>query len=92
MQQRTSRVELRLTPEERGFIEEQAGATGLTISDFLRKRALGKRIVPKADLHLLNEVRRLGGLQKHLASIYPAQKVEFGRVLNEIILFLRRSE
>lgn len=85
-------MELRLTPEERGFIEEQANATGLTISDFLRKRALGKRIVPKADLQLLNEVRRLGGLQKHLASIYPAQKLEFGRVLNEIILFLRRAE
>lgn len=92
MQRRVKSIEVRLTVEERSFIDEQAAATGLTISDFIRKRSLGKRIVSKADLQLINDIRRLGGLQKHLAAIYPEQKLEFGRVLNEIILFLRRVQ
>ena len=83
---------MKLTEEERAFVDEQCLRTHLTISEFTRRRLLGKRIVSKADIQLINEVRRLGGLQKHLASIYPAQKLEFGRVLNEVILFLRRSE
>lgn len=71
---------------------EQCLRTNLTVSEFTRRRLLGKRIVSKADLQLINEIRRLGGLQKHLAAIYPEQKIEFGLVLNEIILFLRRVQ
>ncbi len=91
MQKRIKSRLIRFTVEECESISEQASACGLTFSEFLRRRALGKRIVPKTDLQKINEIRRLGGLQKHLAAIYPEQKAEFGRVLNEIILFLRRE-
>ena len=82
---------IRLTEEQEAFIIEQAKASGLTFSEFIRRRALGKRIVSKADLQLINQVSKLGGLMKHLASIYPEQRLEFGKVLNETILFLRRQ-
>ena len=91
MQPRSKSKLIRLTEEETEFIAEQARASGLTTSEFIRRRAMGKRIVSKADLQLINQVAKLGGLMKHLASIYPAQRVEFGRVLNETILFLRKQ-
>ena len=89
MQHRTKNRRLRLTLEEDDFIVEQAKAAGLTVSEFMRRRALSKRIVSKADLQLINQVSKLGGLMKHLASVYPEQRLEFGKVLNETILFLR---
>ncbi len=46
---------------------------------------MGKPVVSRSDLQMINEVRRLGGLQKHLAAVYPNHKVAFGTVLNRII-------
>ena len=89
-QQRTRFVKIRLTEREFEFVQHQSEGASLTLSEYIRRRMLGKRVVSRTDIRLQNEVRRLGGLQKHLAAIYPEQKVEFGRVLNEIILWLRR--
>ncbi len=87
---RTCRIEIRLTPEERHFFEEQAKEANLTVSEFTRRRAKGKRLISRLDSQTLSEVRRLGGLQKHLATVYPAQREMFGEVLGEIIALLRR--
>jgi len=55
------------------------------VSEFVRRRMMGKPVVSRSDLQMINEVRRLGGLQKHLAAVYPNHKVAFGTVLNRII-------
>jgi hypothetical protein len=55
-----------LNEDERKQILAQAETSHLTVSEFLRRRALGKQIVSKADLLVLNELRRLGGLLKHI--------------------------
>jgi hypothetical protein len=47
-------------------MKEQAEVSRLTLSEYVRRRALGKRIVPKTDLSVLAELRRLGGLLKHI--------------------------
>ena len=66
MIERPWRVCARLNDEERKRILEQAETSRLTVSEFIRRRALGKQIVPKSDLRILNELRRLGGLLKHI--------------------------
>jgi hypothetical protein len=36
------------------------------VGQFVLAAALGRRTRSKVDTHILNELRRLGGLQKHL--------------------------
>jgi hypothetical protein len=62
-----------LNAEEQKQILEQAEASSLTVSEFIRRRALGKQIVPKSELitigqltRVLGELRRLGGLLKNI--------------------------
>jgi hypothetical protein len=64
--ERKIRIGLRVSEAERLEIAEQAEASRLTVSEYVRRRVLGKRIVPKMDLAVLAELRRLGGLLKHV--------------------------
>jgi hypothetical protein len=64
--ERKIRIGLRVSEEERLEITEQAEASHLTVSEYVRRRVLGKRVVPRADLAVLAELRRLGGLLKHI--------------------------
>jgi hypothetical protein len=63
---RNSVTGVRLTMEERRQIASEADACGLSVSSFMRKKCLGGRTTPKTDLRVLAELRRLGGLLKHL--------------------------
>ncbi|ATD81378.1 MobB mobilization protein [Desulfovibrio sp. G11] len=56
----------RLTAEEKKFIHDQAEAAGLPASEYVRALALGYEIRTSTDAAVLNELRRLGGLCKHL--------------------------
>lgn len=56
----------RLTDEEKKFIHDQAEAAGLPASEYIRALAMGHEIRTKTDAAVLNELRRLGGLCKHL--------------------------
>ena len=52
-----------------GEVEEllsQAEISGLSVSELVRRRALEKRITAATDLKMLLELRRIGGLIKHL--------------------------
>lgn len=64
--QKTVIKTLRFTPDESEVIAKQAEAVGLTPSAFIRNAALNKKITPKTDVDFLNELLRLGRLQKHL--------------------------
>jgi hypothetical protein len=63
---RASVIGVRFTAEERRFVIEEADVCGLSFSSFMRKKCLGKRVASAADLKVLAELRRLGGLLKHL--------------------------
>ena len=70
---RHCRITIRLSDAELEFVKGQSMASMLTKSEFSRLCILGKRIVSKADLVLLweeqrvlGELRRLGGLLKHI--------------------------
>jgi len=65
-QQRPKRIYARLTEQEYVDVSEQADAAALSLSEYLRRRLFGRRVVPKTDLRVLSELRRLGGLLKNI--------------------------
>jgi hypothetical protein len=59
-------VTLRVTPEEKKRLVEQAAIAGLFVSEYLRRRFFGGRpLIAHADEWMIRELRRLGGLLKH---------------------------
>jgi hypothetical protein len=62
----TRRITFRLSETEYALISENLSVIGVTISALARKSILGIRVASKADLAVLAELRRLGGLMKHV--------------------------
>jgi hypothetical protein len=61
-----SRIEIRITEEEKAILRGQANSASLTMSEYVRRSAQGKRILSTMDQRAAGELARLGGLQKHL--------------------------
>ncbi|MFN1149975.1 mobilization protein [Serratia liquefaciens] len=59
---------VRCYTEEKEQIQTSAKAAGISTGEFLRRSALGRRIVAKGDTRQMNEILKLGGLLKHLYS------------------------
>jgi hypothetical protein len=62
----TLRLFVRITDREKAIIKAQAKRAGLTMSEYMRRTSLNKRVVSKTDQKALGELARIGGLQKHL--------------------------
>jgi len=56
----------RVSNDEHLLIKEQADIAALTVSEYIRRRTLNKHVASKLDLRVLAEMRRLGGLLKHV--------------------------
>ena len=83
----SERLTFRLTPAERAELEAAAELAGLTVSEYVRRRALGRKVVaPRAltDAQTLGELRRLGGLVKHLATIGQGNPDDLRAALTEL--------
>ena len=64
---RTGRLPpVRCFEDEEALVREKASDCNMSIGQFMLNAALGRRTRSKVDSHVLNELRRLGGLQKHL--------------------------
>jgi hypothetical protein len=48
-----------------GLQRQSAYLAGMSVSELVRRRALGKTIHAATDLMMIRELRRLGGLQKY---------------------------
>lgn len=57
---------IRCLPEEKEALQEKAKTAGLSVGEFLRRAALGRRIDAQCDTEMIMELRRLGELQKNL--------------------------
>jgi len=91
---RTKNIPVRWTPEELDEVMDKAAMANATFAEFVRASALGKRVVGKSDRQLINELRRLGGLQKHLAQqgggrVGPWSR-EYALLLREIYEAIKR--
>ena len=86
-----AKISLRLTASEKIKLKEDAHLAGLTISELVRRRYFGRRIVAHTDEIMIRELRRLGGLLKHIwlesQGVYSR---ETGQALSEIKAFIRR--
>jgi hypothetical protein len=58
------RLTVRFRPEEMAELSGQADMCGLSVSELVRRRSLHRRVVPAADLKMISELRRIGGLMK----------------------------
>jgi hypothetical protein len=63
---RVRRICFRLSESEYAIIKDELKVCGLSLSALTRKRLLGAQVASKADLAVLAELRRLGGLLKHV--------------------------
>ena len=64
------RVEIRWARDDYQAVVHKAQACGLTLSAFVRRATMGRRITTLTDQTAIAELRRVGGLLKHL---YPKQ-------------------
>jgi hypothetical protein len=60
----TERLNIRLAPGEKQQLRGTARDGGLSVSDLVRLRALGRPVVCRTDATTIRELRRLGGLLK----------------------------
>lgn len=60
-------ITFRISTAEKEYVAEQAKLAGLSLSEYLRRRFLGKGrpIVAFTDMNTVRELRRLGGLLKN---------------------------
>ena len=63
---RNVRLYLRVNEDEHEAIKGKAKLSGLSVSEYARRQALGFKVCSKFDFNVLNELRRQGGLIKHL--------------------------
>ena len=76
-------VNVRLTPDEKADLVQQAADASLSVSELVRRRALGRRVDTSLDRTAINELRRLGGLFKH-AFANGADKAQTGAALQAV--------
>lgn len=61
-QELDARLNLRLPQAERDSIEHDADLAGISMSEMVRSRYFGRKIVAHADEVMIRELRRQGGL------------------------------
>jgi len=83
----------RTTKNEMDIIRENAKLAGLTNSEYVRRRALKIQVVAKVELNILSELKRIGGLIKHLYNesngLYSTETAE---ALNALTSYIRALE
>ncbi|PIJ56670.1 hypothetical protein BOM23_15540 [Erwinia sp. OLMDLW33] len=62
----TVSLRVRCTEEDSSRIREKADASDMSVSEFLRRAALGRRIVTRTDSRMVTQLLQHGGLLKHL--------------------------
>ncbi|GGM25773.1 mobilization protein [Pseudomonas asuensis] len=86
---RTGRLPaIRCYEDEEDAVRQKARDCGMSIGQFLLKAALGRQTRSKMDAHILNELRRLGGLQKHL---FNEGKGVFSKEYSAILIEIRQT-
>lgn len=63
---KTTRFYIRFSEQELATLKTKAQNSGMTMSEFARRRALGLRVVPRTDSEMLAELRRQGGSLRNL--------------------------
>lgn len=92
-QNHDAKVGVRLTQEEYARLKKEAKIHGLTFSKIARARLAGTKIQSKADALAIAELRRQGGLLKHIMMEYGdalADRQRVNNLLDEISQTIKR--
>ncbi|WP_413484601.1 plasmid mobilization protein MobA [Morganella psychrotolerans] len=90
--QKTVFIQIRCTDDEAKLIKMKAKNAGVSTSDLLRKSALNRKITVKTDIKMMNELLRLGGLQKHLYNEMQKQMTpELSKQFSDILVSIRQA-
>ncbi|MGA7181164.1 MAG: hypothetical protein WBX11_16480 [Thiobacillaceae bacterium] len=65
---RNRRIKFRCTEQDEQTIRDKADRAKLTLSEYLRRTALGRKVVSVVDREMVGELCRLGAMLKHF---YP---------------------
>jgi hypothetical protein len=85
-------ITLRVSNDEYLIIKEQADVAALSVSEYIRRRVFSKRVVSKLDMRILAELRRLGGLLKHVHTESDGEYSEdTGKALTAINTYVRTA-
>ena len=76
---------LRLSERDDARMVEYAAVAGLSVSEYMRRLFLGGRpIIASTDAQMIRELRRMGGLLKHLGAEKPNATAEMRETLASI--------
>jgi hypothetical protein len=85
-------INIRLTGEEKNRLKEDADLAALSMSELVRRRYFGRPIIANVDAVMVKELRRIGGLLKHIHNqsdgIYSQETAEVLVALKAYILEL----
>ncbi len=85
----TERIGVRVTAGEKVQLKEDADDAGLSVSELVRRRYFGRKIVACADEKMIRHLNRIGGLLKHIhnqsGGIYAA---ETARALRKVYAYI----
>lgn len=87
----TARIGVRVTPGEKARLQEDAAWASLSVSELVRRRYFGRPIIARADQAMARELRRLGGLLKHMHDESGgAQRQQAANVLRAVMAAIER--
>ena len=89
---KNSRLYIRFQLEEKRKLAGEAKKAGLTMSEYVRRRALGLAVKSRVSEQAINELRRLGGLQKYLALKDPENEQKYQEVLAVLLTSIRQLD
>jgi len=91
----TGRINIRVTEFELKELKEDAEEAGLSLSEYGRRRLLGLRVNSRLDVRIVSELRKLGGLIKHLHNesngMYRSESAEALRTITKYIQNLMKG-
>jgi hypothetical protein len=83
-------VRVRFTQSDRARLDEDASLAGLTLSELIRRRTSGQRVMANADLVMIRELRRVAGLLKHIhVQSHGAYSEKTASAIADLQLFIR---
>lgn len=91
---RGAQVHVLMTPSEKAWLVETAGDAGLSVSEFVRRRSLGRRVESRVDLKTRGLIGRLGVNLNQLTRVANAagqvqRAAELDALLNDVRAVLR---
>ena len=86
----TRECHLRYSAADYDSLIQDARAAGLSVSEYVRRRSLGRPVLAQTDMAICRELARLGGLLKHLYTQSGRDKT-FGQLSRTVLADISKT-